>query len=235
MTRLLRPVPLAGTGLGALVGLLVSTEPVGAVLGAAVGLGAGAVAQRRRAGPRPARIDPFTLGDPWRRAVQDALKARSRFQESIGRAPDGPVRARLAVIGERLGESVEACWRIARHGQAMADARRRINVRELEAEAASLREDHSGSDHHGPTAEALESQLATARRLDLVIDDTRSHLRLLNARLDEAVARSQELSARGDRAAALDPVAEDVEDVADELESLRLALDETDRLDGPIE
>jgi hypothetical protein len=234
VSRLLRPVPLISTGLGAVGGLAISAEPVGAVLGALVGVGTGVVVERRRARPRPARIDPFTLGEPWRRAVQDALKARSRFQEAIGRAPAGPVRDRLAAIGDRLAESVDACWRIARHGQAMADARRRINVRELEAEAVSLRDDDD-NDHHAPTADALEAQLATARRLDRVVDDTRSHLRLLNARLDEAVARSLELSARSDRAAALDPVAADVEDVADELESLRLALDETDRLDGSSE
>jgi hypothetical protein len=230
--RLLRPRPLIGTGLGAVVGLAATTEPIGAVIGALVGIGAGALVDRRRSGPRPARIDPFTLGDPWRRAVQDALKARSRFQEAVGRTPAGPVRDRLVAIGERVTESVEACWNIARHGQTMAEARRGISVRELEAEAESLRRTGAGGDHHDPTAAALEGQLDTARRLDRVVEETRSHLRLLNARLDEAVARSLELSARGGQAAALDPVVEDVQDVADELEALRLALDETDRLDG---
>jgi hypothetical protein len=234
VTRLLRPIPLIGTGVGALVGLVAATDPIGAVVGALVGVGAGALVDRRRTGPRPARIDPFTLRDPWRRAVQDALKARSRFREAVGRASDGPVRERLTAIGDRLTESVEACWRIARHGQAMADARRRIDVRELEAEAASLRDLDADGPHHGPTAAALESQLDTAWRLDVVVDDTRSRLRLLNARLDEAVARSLELSARGDRTA-LDPVVSDVQDVADDLESLRLALEETDRLDGTSE
>lgn len=235
MTRLLRPIPLLGTGLGALVGLAFSPDPVGVILGGMVGVGAGAlVERRRRREPGPPRIDPFTLREPWRRAVQDALKARSRFHEAVGRASGGPVRERLHAIGERLTESVEACWRIARHGQAMADARRRIDVRELESEAASLREADDDGEHRGPTAAALESQLDTARRLDASVADTRSRLRLLNARLDETVARSVELAARGDRAA-LDPVVADVDDLADELEALRLALDETDRLDRPAE
>lgn len=233
MKRLIQPIPLIGTGLGAVVGLLFGGDPVSGVVGGVIGVGAGALVERRRTSPRPARIDPFTLGDPWRRAVKDALKAQARFREAVGRSPAGPVRDRLAAIGERLAESVEACWRIARHGQAMADARRGIDVRELEAEAASLQQDGPDDAHHGPTAAALEGQLETAQRLDRVIEDTRRQLRLLNARLDETVARSLELSARSDRAAALDPVAEDVEDVADELEALRLALDETDRLDGP--
>jgi hypothetical protein len=230
--RLSRPIPLIGTGLGVLLGLAVSTDPVGAVLGALVGVGAGVVIDRRREAPRPARIDPFTLGEPWRRAVQDALKARGRFQEAIGRASEGPVRERLVTMGERVGESVEACWRIAGHGQAMADARRHIDVRQLEVEAASLRENESTGTHHGPTAAALEGQLAAAHRLDGVVQDTRDRLRLLNARLDEAVARSIELATRRDQSA-LDPVGSDVEDVADELEALRLALDETDGLSGP--
>jgi hypothetical protein len=233
VTRLLRPIPLIGTGLGAAVGLLFGADPVSGVIGGAIGIGAGVLVERRRDNPRPARIDPFTLVDPWRRAVKDALKAQARFREAVGRSGAGPVRDRLGAIGERLDESVEACWRIARHGQAMGDARRGIDVRELEAEAASLRDDGPDTDHHGPTAAALNGQLDTARRLDRVIDDTRSRLRLLNARLDETVARALELSARSDRAAALDPVAEDVEDVADELEALRLALDETDGLDRP--
>ena len=231
MRGLARPGAITGTGLGALLGLGLSTDPVGTIAGALVGGGAGWLVDRRRRGPRPARIDPFTLGEPWRRAVSDSLKARSRFLETVGRAESGPVRARLDRIGERVEEAVDTCWRVSRHGQAMAEARRRINVRSLEADIAALGRDGGERPVDEQTVAAIESQLATARRLDAVIDDTRDRLRLLNARLDEAVARTLELASRGD-GSALDPVGTDIEHVADELEALRLALDETDRIDG---
>ena len=58
--------------------------------------------------------------------------------------------------------------------------------------------------HPGPSlarvAQSLESQRATAERLDRVIGQAHSELRMLDARLDEAVARTLELSApRGRR------------------------------------
>ena len=46
--------------------------------------------------------------------------------------------------------------------------------------------------------ESLRAQLATAERLERVIGDADSRLRLLNARLDEAVARTIELSVQAD-------------------------------------
>jgi hypothetical protein len=222
-------LPVAAAGLSGLAPLALGASTSAALGSAVLGGGIGAFVTRSRS-PRPARIDPFTVGEPWRRAVSDALKARARFTEAVSRSDPGPVRDRLARIGERVDEAVETCWRVSRHGQSMADARRRINVRALDAEVAALTTGEPGSTVDEQTTAALESQLATAQRLDAVIEDTRDQLRLLNARLDEAVARALELALRGD-GSSLGPVGSDVEHVADELEALRLALDETDSID----
>jgi len=147
--------------------------------------------------PRRERIDPFTLAEPWRRFVQEALQARTRFAEAVTRAPDGPLRDHLAEIAARIETGVDECWLVARRGQTLVEARRGIDVTDVDRQLARL----TGGevDAAGPARdrviEALRAQRATADRLDGVIDQARSELRLLDARLDEAVARSLELSA----------------------------------------
>ena len=74
---------------------------------------------------------------------------------------------------------------------------------------------------------SLEGQRETAVRLDGVIANARDQLRLLDAGLDEAVARTLELSATqtgGD----VEGLGQDVDELVTEVEALRLALEETD-------
>ena len=80
--------------------------------------------------------------------------------------------------------------------------------------------------NHVQTMEALEAQVASARRLGVVAQDARDRLSLLDARLDEAVARAVELSLRAEDVAELGGLGGDVEDLVGEMESLRVALDE---------
>jgi hypothetical protein len=94
-----------------------------------------------------------------------------------------------------------------------------------------LAEVHSAgysSDTIAGTVAALEAQLATAARMDGTIASTRDQLRLLNARLDEAVSRSIELSASSSGAEGLHRVGEDVSGIVMEMESLRQALEVVD-------
>ena len=64
-------------------------------------------------------------------------------------------------------------------------------------------------------------QRDTAARLDGVIDRAQSELRLLDARLDEAVARTLELSAHASTgAAAASGLGADVDSLVTEMESL---------------
>ena len=75
--------------------------------------------------------------------------------------------------------------------------------------------------------ESLRAQLATVERLERVIGDADSRLRLLNARLDEAAARTIELSVQAEDVAELGGLGDDVDQMVDEMEALRQAIEET--------
>lgn len=79
---------------------------------------------------------------------------------------------------------------------------------------------------------SLEAQLASAERLDAVTREAESKLRLLQAQLDEAVARAAELSVRAGDVGELAGVEHDIAEVTDQLEALRLALEETNQVGG---
>lgn len=186
--------------------------------------------RRRR---RRERIDPFTVQEPWRRFVQDALQARSRFSAVVDQAPKGPLRDRLGEIADRMDTGVHEAWSIAKRGHALADARRRIDLDDIERKLATLDEAASGPGTGTAVGRSLASQRDSAARMDEVIDRTHAELRVLDARLDETVARGVELSARaGADASGLTGLGSDVDDLVTEMEALRLALDETDAAAG---
>ena len=239
---LLSPVGLlAGLAVGAVA--VVAGLPVWA--GLAVGAGVWAVNGWRML-PRAARaerIDPFTLHDPWRRYVQAALQSRARFAQAVDRAPAGPLHERLSEIGERVQAGVDECWLIARRGQALVVARRGIDVADIDRELGQLRGTDAGAASGlgaddlaiGRLTESLEAQRAAAARLDQVIDRAQTELRLLDARLGEAVARTLELSAQASTdadGARVTGLQADVEGVVSEMEALRQALDETNAAAG---
>ena len=222
---------------------VVAAVPLGVVVWAVNGL------RLLPRAPRPERIDPFTLQEPWRRSVQNALQARNRYAEAVTRVQAGPLRDRLDEIGERMQTGVEECWQIARRGQALARARRGIDLAAVERRLAQAGAGTGGEIGTGGTGaevpatagdaappgpsqpavvESLQVQRATALRLDEVIDGAEAQLRLLGARLDEAVARTLELSAHAStEASAAAGLGDDVDSLVSEMESLRLALEET--------
>jgi hypothetical protein len=61
------------------------------------------------------------------------------------------------------------------------------------------------------------------------VSDARSQLRLLDARLDEAVTRAIELSLRSPADADLTGLGSDVESLVQDMEALRAALEDVDR------
>ena len=77
----------------------------------------------------------------------------------------------------------------------------------------------------------LRSELAeTGQRVETAAFEARDRLRVLNAQLDEAVASVVEMSLRPASAGSAGAVRGQVNGIVDELEALRLALDETDTL-----
>jgi hypothetical protein len=170
-------------------------------------------------------IDPFTLGEPWRFFVRDALSARRRFEEAVGRARPGPLRDRLEEIGRQLTEGVNRTWATAQQGQTLREARKRIDTNKVSQRIAQL-QDHADANAEGTLA-SLRAQLSSAERLDRVTVEAESKLRLLQAQLDEAVARAAELSVKAGDVGELSGVGDDIAHVVEEMEALRLALEET--------
>lgn len=232
---LLSPVGIAGGVVAAAVTVALGL-PIWAALALGLAMWTANVVRLLPRGPRRERIDPFTLQEPWRRFVQDALQARSRFDEAVGRAPAGPLRDHLREIADRMQTGVDECWLIAKRGQTLVKARRGIDVAGVERELGRL-EARTSAEEAAPAdpssarvVESLAVQRATAERLDGVIDTAKSELRVLDARLDEAVARTLELSAHASTeagAGAVSGLGTDVDALVSEMESLRQALDET--------
>jgi hypothetical protein len=214
---------LAGVGASAaiLVGL-----PIAAIVGVGAAAWAGRVAL---AVPRNAtdseHIDPFALQDPWRTFVRSAQQARRKFDDAVRAAHHGPMRERLTEIGGRLDDAVDECWRVARQGQALTDARSTLDIADAQRELATL--DRS-SPSQSKTADALQAQLASGQRLEATINDARDRLRLLDARMDEAVARAVELSVEGGDAD-LQGLGSDVDGLVGDMEALRQGLEETEQ------
>lgn len=221
----------AGAGLAIATGLPLVVAPL-----AGVAAWAARVLAAVPGGRPTERIDPFAVPEPWRRFVVEALKAQVRYQQAIAGAETGPIRERLESIGARIDDGVQEAWRIARRGAQLEDARATIDDgevrRELDAVQRDAGEPWAAGSAVERTAAALRSQLETATRLDATIADARSQLQLLDARLDESVARATELSVRIGSADELGPVGADVEGLVQEMEALRLALEETTRVAG---
>ena len=222
-------VLLAGAGMSAAIlgGLPIAAA---AVVGALAWAARVALAIPRP--EREERIDPFAVGEPWRHMVADALKARSRFEETVAAARPGPLRDRLVELGSRLDQGVRQCWRIACRGDALEAGLAHLDRGQTERELAELHREIAAADaDEVPSLEraeaAVRSQLASAERIERVARDARSRLRVLNAQLDESVARAVELAVTGHDSTELSPLSADVESLVTELESLRLALEET--------
>ncbi|HKA92784.1 MAG TPA: hypothetical protein VKE97_03210 [Acidimicrobiia bacterium] len=243
----------AGTAVGVLAG---AALPVAVLVGAAAYGVRVAFGLPRK--PRPERIDLAGLSQPWRAYVKDAMEAQRRYTRAVSTTEPGPLHDRLGEIGARLDAGVRECYRIGRRGAALdtglaglqtgvawADLMHGLDafrvpaqLRERVQQGESIRDNAElagelrkvGVDEQGlDKLEALQAQVLSAQRLAAVAQDARSRLELLNARLDEAVARAVELSLRAEDATALQGLGGDVDDLVGEMESLRTALDEAGR------
>jgi len=226
------PSAILATGAAAAVGVI-AFGPLGALAGL---LGyAARVGLSIPRGDRGPRIDPFGVKEPWRKFVGDAVQARRRFDEAIRDMEKGPLKDRLLEIGGRLDTGIEEVWNIAKRGQILADARRRLNPDQTRWEMAQVAPPGT-TVAPGSTADqtlrSLQAQLEAAERMDSVIGTALDRLRLLDARLDETVTRAVELSVEAPGSAAVGGVSglgADVDGLVTEMEALRQALDEANR------
>ncbi|MBW3649268.1 MAG: hypothetical protein KY458_01735 [Actinobacteria bacterium] len=231
------PSAILLAGAGTAVGIIGGLGPLAVLAGAAAWAARVALAVPRR--QQDERINPMAVQEPWRRFVADALNAQRRFDDVVRRSQSGVIQERLRVIGRRIGDGVSECWRIACQGDALVGALQTLDephirrqLVEVQDERRRARGDDLAAGSLARTQKAIEAQLASVERLRRVAEDATDRLRLLNAQLNEAVARSLEISLNAADVSDLGPLSEDVEGVVVELESLRQALEETERPQG---
>jgi hypothetical protein len=224
-------------GLGTAVAIV-----AGAPIAAAAAVGAVAWAARVAIGlPRKGRgdrIDPFTLKVQWRKPVHEALQAQRRFDDAVRKADAGPLKERLSEIGQRIDAGVRACWRVAQRGQAIEEGLGSLDVESTKRDLVDVERDLRASPDDArlqQTRESLRAQLHSAQRMVDAVGDARTQLRLMDARLDEAVTQAVELSLRSAPEADVSGLGSDVESLVTDMETLRTALDEVDRPSPPSE
>ena len=231
---IMSPIGIVAAGGGLAVGLA-----AGLPVAVAVVLGAGAWGVRVAAAMRPRtrgeRIDPFTLQEPWRGFVQDALANRAKFRQAADRTRPGPLQDTLRGIAGRIDTGVDETWQIARRGHDLVDSRRHIDTTTIDRELAEAQADQQSSPDDTTAAQmvtSLEAQRATADRMDQLVTGARSQLRLLDARMGEAVVRAIELSTAAVDDQTLSSLSSDVDSLVTDMEALRQALDETHAVGG---
>ncbi len=223
------PLSIVAGGAGIAVGIV-----TGLPIAAAVVLGAAAWAGRVLLGmPKSERgpeIDPFTLSEPWRQYVGAAQASKLRYDRTIKAMRPGPLRDRLVELGGRINTGIEEAWRVASRGDDLDGALRELNPNLIQAELQQAQHlpANAGRD---ATVASLQSQWASFSRLSQVREDASTHLRTLDARLDELVARAVELSVTG--AADVGGLGSDVDVMVSDMEALRQALDETNGVANP--
>ena len=132
----------------------------------------------------------------------------------------GPTKERLLEIGAGVDDAVSESWRIALRGQELSRTLNGFDVAERRSQLNAL---PAATDER---AESLRSQLASYDAIAATSARTENELRSLVGRLDEAAARGAELAVASGETGALDALGSDVSGVVDELDALRLALEE---------
>ena len=169
----------------------------------------------RRPALKPMNIDPFVLSEPWRRSVSAAQASQRRYSEIVATTPAGPLRSNMESITRQVQRGVEECWLIAKRGDELDAALKRLDRPSLQARLDAADDE--------PTRSSLQSQLDSAERIRATRDDADQRLRLLNTRLGELLANAAEVSVGADTTTDLGSA---VDDVVTQLESLRLAVED---------
>lgn len=221
------PSAIVATGAGAAVGILIGLGPIGALVLGALAFGARVLAAvPRESGSGIPAVAPRSLDQPWRGAVEQVQDAMRRFDEAVSTLADGPLRERLDGVAGRLDAALQEAWRIGRAGNLLSRGRKRIDTTRITAELNHARA-QAPTPRQADTVAAMESQLASAARIDTTIADAYDRLVLLDARTDEAVARAVELSVSQSDPDAVITLDTDVSNIVGDLEALRLAIEET--------
>lgn len=183
---------------------------------------------RKRRPPRQAAeaVDLTALEPPWRAAVEELVASRTRLQEVAAQLPAGPTRDRVAGIAERVEASVRTAWDIAARAQAASRTVATLDVDAVQEQLKSARRrlatvQGADADAVQHEVELLAEQHAALHQLANAVDDARERLRLLDLRVDAAVARAAQLALLPDATGVLSSVDQELQLVVDELGALR--------------
>jgi hypothetical protein len=238
-------VTAAGAGIGVLIDP--HTFVVAVILGAGAWLGRIGVAAfgswRRRL--PTVDIDPYAVPEPWRQYVRQALNARQRFDQTLTQWSAGPLRDRLALLQPQLSRGAEEVWAVARQGAILDGAAAGVRTGggsrpSIDKLSAELREVQAEEQRAGPDAagrqaslarreEAIAAQLRAAARSQEATAEVLDRLRVLTARLDEAVTQLlslglEQVSGAGE--GSVDAVAGSVDALVEEIAALHQGLRE---------
>ena len=163
--------------------------------------------------------------------MEEALAARQRFEALVARLPGGPTRQRLEELRGRLDQGVVACWETATTAQAAAAALNTVEpdrvtarMKDVRRQLAAVPEGSSEADRLRAEVDALSTQLASISRVWDGLDEMGERLRLIELRLDGAVARAAELVLAPAGGPLLGQVEADLTGAVEELEALRQAV-----------
>ena len=248
------PTAVAATALGAGIGVIDQSVVLAVVL-AVAGWGgrmvAAVVARTRRdakARPRPAELDPWSVPDPWRQLVHQALASQGRFDQALRDWPDGPIRDRLDGLRPHFYADVAAVGVIAKKGAAMLgwtgatqDTSRpsadqlRHELTRVQTERRALASAQSGRAVELVRAEeAIAAQLRSLVQAETAANEVHSQLRFIVARIDETVTSVLILSTDTAAHTGTDDVAAALASLNDELMALHAGLDEARAPSGPL-
>jgi hypothetical protein len=185
------------------------------------------LALRRRGRRRLARVDPWSVPEPWRGYAARALEARKTYRQLSKDCPSGPVADYLIGQIPKVDAAVQEQWALVRSGSSLVGAPGRPQkVAEELNEAQKALARVSGADR-GPLEvrqSALASQLRSLRQMELVGSQVSSHLAALVAQLEGVVASAGELVASAEVSGP------DMATLSAELSALVRALDEAKRM-----
>lgn len=220
---------LVGIGVAVVVMILLLDIAWPIALVAGLGGYIAAVFLERREQPQGRMaMDPFTVGEPWRQFVQGAQRSAKRLHETVESTSAGPLKDRMLTIEARLDDGLAETWTIARRGDQIDGTIRHLDPASLRSKLDTLekRRAETENDDVDAAIASVRSQIEATGRLKFESTKTADRLRLTQTRLDELVSRAAEVSiGAGDT----DAYEHDVDDLVIELESLRQAVEETNR------
>lgn len=226
------PSAILATGAGAAAGIIIGGWFGGWILAPVVGAAALAarvlVAVPRETTPA---VDTRSLDEPWKSLLKEIRDSGARFHKAISGMQAGPLSERLNELSGRLDTAVAEAGRIAAAGNQLARARSQIDTAAAEADLQRVHGE-SPSQRRDQTMAAIRAQLSSAARIDSTTWDTYERLKLLDARIDEMVARSLELSVTQASGEGVSGLGDEVEAIVSDMETLRQAIDETRSAEG---